>query len=406
MKNSNQNTTTTNAFEGSTTQNALSAIAFRYLPFWPIFVLTIVTSLIVCYFYIHYQTPIYEASSTILLKDQNGGGTDASVLQALGVSNSAKTVENEIEVLKSRILMQQVVKDMNLYAQFYNKGTFRDILLYPAPVTFIALDPDNVPEVGNVPVSFNYLISQKAMVLGGKKYPLNTPVHTPYGDYIIKLNREASVMKFQGEYYVYIRNVKPSAKMLLGALKVQSAARNSSLILLNLADQVPQRAEDILNNLVRVYNEAGINYKNVTASNTLNFINERLVSVTRELSSVEGKLENLRKDERITNLSAEGLNYMSSAQQNTEKLAQIQIQLDVLAQVEKYIVKKGSGSALVPSTLGLNDQLLSQLLDRLYGAELELVTVSKTSGENSPVVNAIKERIAQIKPSILENLRA
>jgi tyrosine-protein kinase Etk/Wzc len=405
MKTSTQNNTV-NAFEGSTTKNVLSAIAFRYLPFWPIFVFTIITSLVISYFYIHYQTPIYEASATILLKDQNGGGTDASVLQALGVSNSAKTVENEIEVIKSRILMQQVVKDMSLYAQVYNKGTFRDVLIYPSPVTFVALNPDNVPEVGSVPVSFSYLNSHKAIVLGGKKYPLSTPVHTPYGDYIINPTKEGAEMQFKGEYYAYIRSIKPTAKTLLGVLKVAPAARNSSLIALNLADQVPARAEDILNNLVRIYNEAGISYKNATGSNTLAFINERLISVTKELSTVEGNLADYRKQKGITNLSAEGLSYMGSAQQNVEKLAQIQIQLDVLTQVEKYVIKKGAGSALVPSTLGLNDPLLSQLLDKLYSTELELTTISKTSGENSPTVNAIKERIAQIKPGILENLRA
>ena len=164
MKNTTTNNNVTNPFEGSTTKNTLNAIAFRYLPFWPIFVLTIITSLVISYFYIHYQTPIYEATATVLLKDQNGGGTDASVLAALGVSNSAKTVENEIEVFKSRLLMQQVVKDLGLYTQFYNKGTLRDILIYPAPVKFVAIDPDKVPDIGSVPVSFEFLVSQKAII--------------------------------------------------------------------------------------------------------------------------------------------------------------------------------------------------------------------------------------------------
>lgn len=395
-----------NPFEGATTKNALEAIAFRYLPFWPIFVFTILISLVASYTYIHYQTPIYEASATILLKDQNGGGTDASVLAALGVSNSAKTVENEIEVIKSRILLQQVVKDLGLYTQIYNKGALRDILIYPAPVKFTAIKPDEVPEVGNVPVSFLFLKSQKAIVIGGKKYPLGTPVHTPYGDYVITMTPEGEQMSFKGEYYAYIRNVRSSAKMILGSLKVASAAKNSSLIGINLADQVPARAEDIINDLIKVYNNAGIDYKNATALNTLNFINNRLVVVTKDLSDVESDIEQFRSSQKIVNLPAEGVSYMTSRTQNAQQIAQIQIQLDVLNQVKNYINNKSSGSALVPSTMGINDPLLTQLLEKLYGAELELKTTSQTAGENSPVIIGIKERIAQIKPDVLENINS
>jgi tyrosine-protein kinase Etk/Wzc len=171
MKNTAQSTNVTNPFEGTTSKNAVSAIAFRYLPFWPIFVFTIVVSLSVSYFYIHYQTPIYEAGSTILLKDSRGAD-GANVLEALGLNNGSKTVENEIEVLKSRVLMEQVVKDLGLYAQVYNKGALRDILIYPNPVKFIALNPEDLQNSPNLPISFEYLPTDNYITISGKKYAL------------------------------------------------------------------------------------------------------------------------------------------------------------------------------------------------------------------------------------------
>jgi tyrosine-protein kinase Etk/Wzc len=93
---------------------------------------------------------------------------------------------------------------------------------------------------------------------------------------------------------------------------------------------VPVRAEDILNDLVKVYNDAGVTEKTQTALNTLNFINDRLVLVTKELSGVENEMQDYRQSQGIVDLSTEGRNYIENARQNVSQLAQIQIQLDVL----------------------------------------------------------------------------
>ena len=134
-------------------KNTLSALAFRYLPFWPIFFITIVVSLTIAYFYLHYQTPIYEANSTILLKEQSSG-KDNNILEALGISNSGKVVENEIEVLKSRTVAQRLADSMKLYALIYKKGTFRDVLIYPSPVTFVSLNTAQLQKAPGKHINF------------------------------------------------------------------------------------------------------------------------------------------------------------------------------------------------------------------------------------------------------------
>lgn len=370
------------------------------------FVIAVVVSLAVSYYYIHKQPPFYEANATILLKDPNNGSPSSSFVEALGMANSAKKVENEVEVLKSRTLLQQLVRETGLYTQIYSKGKLRDLLIYPASVSFIAMDPDSLQDSGNIPISFKYILSDNAIALGGGKYPLGTPVATPFGKFTVLVNKKAAsgTANVKGEYFLQIRSVKSAANNLISLLTVGAAAKESSLISLKLADQVPERAEFILNNLIKIYNKAGVDDKNETVANTLDFIANRLVYVTKDLSSVEDSLQQFRTRENITSISDEGKAYLETVQHKDDNLSQIQIQLDVLDQVEKYIVKKEGQRGTVPATAGVADSFLTQLLTQLYGSELELQRQSQISGENSPGIISLKNQIAQLKSSILENV--
>lgn len=409
MKNTTLKSNASDVFENSSTKNTLNAIAFRYLPFWPIFVFAIVVSLTISYIYIHYQTPIFEANASILLKDDKG--SNSNLLESLDVtSNTVKNVDNEIEVLRSRTLVRQVARDMGLYAQVWAKGTFRDIIVYPNPVKFIAINPDLLQNSPNIPVSFKYVYSGNYIILGGIRYSLNVPVKTPYGEFIIQPVKDVYIPEAQyGKskdqiLYLQVRSVKTAAAIMQGGLTIAPLGKQSSIISLKMADQSPIRAADELNDLINVYNKAGIDDKNGAVANTLQFINNRLITVTKDLNDVEGDLQKYRSDRGIVDLSTQGKDYLDVVNKNDESISQIQIQSDVLNEVEKYIKHKADQAGTVPATVGITDPLLSSLLEKLYDTELLLAHDRETAGENSPAVVSLKEQISQIKSSLLENV--
>ena len=165
------------------TVNIIGEIVQKYLPYWPIFFLTIAIGLTFSFFKIRYATPMYEASAGIMLKDKEDGVE--SVLNALEGSEKKKNVENEIELLKSKNLMTQVVKNLGIYGQIYEPGRVKHLLTYNStPVTFVAIQPDSFRTTPGL-VPFTYLPKEKAVVLEGKKYPLEVPVNTPYGQFKI-----------------------------------------------------------------------------------------------------------------------------------------------------------------------------------------------------------------------------
>ena len=133
-------------FKEQTDRNVFLQILERYLPFWPLFVITTILSLSVTYVYLRSQVPIYVASAKVLLKDPNKGSGDSKILDALNIFGDKKIVENEIVVLRSTNLMQEVVKDLDLYASVYNEGKVRVEELYKenSPVYFYTAQPDGI----------------------------------------------------------------------------------------------------------------------------------------------------------------------------------------------------------------------------------------------------------------------
>lgn len=378
--------------------NIVGELVQRYFPYWPLFALTISIGLIGAFFKIRYATPIYQASASIMLKDQEDGVE--SVLNALEGTESKRNVENEIELLKSKDIMTQVVKELGLYSEVYAPGRVKDLLAYKTvPVTFVAVQPDSIVPTPGV-ITFTYMPKKKVVAFQGKEYPLEVPVETPFGRFKIQLNRENDINDNK-QYKFQVKKVVDVAKGLVGQLSVFTGAKQSTIINLKISDPSSKRAEDILNTLIKVYNEASVKDKNGTAAATLDFIDNRLKLVIAELSTIEQSVETYKKQNDILNPSSEGTAILSSAQVTDKELAEVNIQLSVLNEVESYVL----GGGTVPATLGISDPILLQTLNKLNEAEQQLDRLRKTSAENSPTIQAVKGQIALLKPSLLENIR-
>src|SRR6187431_1247890 len=126
--------------------NVFIQLIQKYLPFWPLFALTIPISMSIAYIYLRAEVPIYVATAKVLLKDPNKGSGDSKVLDALNIFSEKKIVENEILVLRSSSLMQEVARSLDLYATVYNRGNVRIEELYrsTAPIQFVAVVNDQI----------------------------------------------------------------------------------------------------------------------------------------------------------------------------------------------------------------------------------------------------------------------
>jgi tyrosine-protein kinase Etk/Wzc len=384
-------------------ENLLSQMWFRYFPYWPLFILLLLLSILGTWFYLRYTIPMYESTATILIKDEHKGLDDSKMMESLNMLATKKIIENEIEVLRSRSLMIEVVKKLHLYAPVSEEGKLVSHSAYlMSPVRIQVLNPDSVKEIAKVYFSFDQ--KKQQVVIGNDHYSLSQWVATAYGTLRFVKNNNSPIQK---KWYFSLIDPRKLTQSMVKGVDISSASKLSTVIYLKLRDEVPKRAEDILNELVVAYSKAAIDDKNSLAVNTLSFVEDRLNFVAHDLDSIEHKIQQFKANKGAIDIGTQGKMFLQNVGENDQKLGDINMQLAVLDQVEQYVVSsKDSKGGIVPSTLGIIDPLLSQLLEKLYNSELEFERLRKTTGENSPILVSLSDQISRIKPGVLENIQS
>ena len=391
-------------FKEQTERNVLLQILERYLPFWPLFVITTGLSLAVTFVYLRSQVRVYVASAKVLLKDPNKGAGDSKILDALNIFGDKKIVENEIVVLRSTNLMQLVVKDLHLYSSVYNEGKVRVEELYrdncpvyfrtnatetvqPSVKYFFTVDwARNVVHIDNRNVNFN-----DSILLNGTVFRVEPNTNYP--------------KNLKGKnYFVQFNSIEGTAGNIINDLKATAISNQSTVIDMRLETPVPQKGIDILTELFEVYNIMGIQDKNQIAAKTLAFIDKRLGIVTGQLDSVERNVENFKSRNQVIDLSAQAQVYLDRVKDYDKSKSEIEIQLDVLNDINGFINRKGSKPGTVPSLALLNDPSLAALLTKLYEAEFQLEKSKSIAGEKSDVVILAEEQVSRIRGDIRENV--
>ena len=380
-------------------------MVYNYLPYWPLFLLLFIIAGGSAYVYMHYATPIYESSARIMIINNEIKGAEEKGLQPLDMVSVNKNIDNETEVIQSLTLLTKVVDTLGLYAPIFEENKFKSTSAYTSsPIKIIAQNPRKLVSVKKI--YFIYDVNKQAVIFNNKTYPLNTWVQTPYG--ILGFTQNPENIKspnIGSKLYFSITDPKKVAENIGTGLKVTTFSKLSSILSLNYKDEIPQRAENILNNILKTYTNSSLTDKNTLAANTLNFLQGRLINVSKDLNNIEQKLQQYKADKGAIDISTEGKLFLQSVSQNDQKIGEVNMQLAALSQVEKYVRSKDNSGGVVPSTLGITDPTLSTLVNNLYESELDLEKLKRTTGDTNPITLQASDRVDRIKPSILENIQ-
>lgn len=389
--------------KGKENKSLLSEILFKYMPYWPLFIVVGLASIFGAWFYLKKTAPEYEISASIMLKDEKKGTSDGEVIKSLDQLTGTNIVENELEVLKSRSLMNNVVKSLDLYITFMEEDKMYPKSAYTtSPIMITAPNPDDLKLSKKVLFTFNH--QDSTVTIGSNKYPLNHVVSTEFGQLRFVRNRHFT-HRAQKPLYFVIDNPKLQAIALQQALRAVAPSKLATVVDLKIRDTDPTRGEDVLNELIAAYNKATIDDKNRLAANTTEFVEARLGEMETELKKIEQQAQSYKATRGAVDISSQGQNFLKNVSENDQKVGDVNMQLAVLDQVDKYVASKDNTGGIVPSTLGLQDERLGKLLDQLYSAEMEYEKKKTTTGENNPILTPLRDEINKLKPSVVENIK-
>jgi len=375
-----------------------------YLYYWPYFILCICICLGGAFLYLRSSVPMYTVTAKLLIKSEKN---EISKEEGSSSSTTNETViENEIEILKSRSLLQQVVKNLQLWVQYTRIGKLKSEDLYgSSPINFVLIHPANSFFGQSMEI---FIKDKNTFVLqqpnSKSDFPFNKELKSVFG--IWKLESNNNLSAFIGST-IQITESHPRhvADGLAESIFVYTANEEASIVDLELKEVVPQRGVDVLNNLISVYNQAAIEDKNVVTANTLKFIDERLAAVSNELNGYEKKVESYKSSRGLTDISDDSKVFLENVKTNDGQLNELKLQFQVFDQIQWYIKSnKGIGSA--PATIGISDPNLVSLVNKLISLQLEKDKLLSTTPELNPVFIPLNKQILSVKKTILENINS
>lgn len=413
----NQNSSQFSEPENNSTK--INEIIKPYLQKWPLFVGCAIVALIVGFVALKFMTTVYSVQSTILIKDAKSSSSpsnsDLGILPDLTTFGGLKTnsIANEIEILKSKRLMRDVVIKKNLQTNIFGKGKFSNIELYgvssPIVVTVINEKMD-VPVRDIIKLTRNG--EKLVLTVGESKKEIVTgygrTIGLPFANIIITKNKQFDPKAVKGidtnTLEFQISTIEAKVNGLLSALNVSFVNKDATVLKLIMRYPQVTKAQDIINDLIIAYNNDAITDKNSESKKTLDFIEDRIAKLSVELGQVENEKEGFKSRNNLSDLEVEAKINLEGVAAARSKQLDLDAQLELTNSLIGFVSKQGQYQVL-PSNVGLNNPDAISGINSYNQLILSRNRLLESATPENPTVMDITQQINSMRSSIVQSLQ-
>lgn len=393
----------------------------KYLVHWKWFIISVFISLFLAFIYLQYTTPEYKASTTILMKDEQKGGmpSELSVFADMGIGSGMKSnLDNEIEILKSRTLIENTVKKLNLNTSLIVREKIKDREIYQeTPIDVYFVDKINRFYENNIDFKFTELApgsfkledelvgdNSKIILSNKKEFRYGELIPTKYGRLVIsKPNFNGGRADNHQSINIIISPLDNVIESFKGRIKVEPINKMSSVVTVSITDPVVKKSEAFLDNLIQIYNQDAAADKNFISENTSKFIANRLTLITQELDGVEKDVENFKKSNKLTDIESEAKLFIEGSSEYDKKGVEAEIQLNVVSSMLDFM-KKSTNSDLLPGNIITGQSDTSGLISSYNQLVLDRNRILKSATTANPSVVKMDQQIASLKATVAASL--
>lgn len=402
----------------------IQQLLFKYIIHWPWFVGAVLVCLIGAWIYLRMATPVYNISATVLIKDDKKGGNTGSMvgLEELGLSgliSSSQNIDNELEVLRSKTLVKEVINLLNLYVSYTDEDGFPSKNMYKTSPVLVSLTPQEAEKLTDPMVVEMALYGEGGLevnvTVGDKEYQKHfekLPAVFPMDEGTLAFFQSPdslSLKKDTMEASSNIRHITAKIKSPMKVaraycenLKIEPTSKTTSVAVISLKNSSLQRGQDFINQLLEMYNLNTNNDKNEIAQKTAEFIDERINIISKELGSTEANLENFKRNAGITDLTSEAQIALTGNAEYEKKRVENRTQISLIEDLRKYI--RGNEYEVLPGNIGLQDPGLVATIERYNEMLVERKRLLRTSTENNPTIINLDTSIRAMKSNVQATL--
>ena len=385
---------------------------------WYWFVISLLFCGGIAFLYLHRTAPIYQRTATVLVKDsRKGSGTEVTAFNDLLGGMGRRSVDNEIHIFQSRKLMEQVVKKYDLTTRYTTEGRIRTTDMYgraPMLVKFVTAKPSDMG-------SLRYKIDESGLVtlfdfndeegpIGNSKNSIKLhagdTVATPLGS--ITLIATPYLERYRDrEVKVSKMPLNEVTEMYRRQLKCEIADKQASVIAITMNDQVPLRAENVINGIIDAYNIDAIEDKQAISNLTEEFINDRLVSLGEELNLADSDIASFKQQNRLYSPENEVILGAEELKQLRKDALSLEANREMAEYILAYIRDVDNPNALIPAatvTMSGASTALATQIEQYNKNVLQYERLSSSSSQSNPIITDLEMQLHDVRNAIESSL--
>lgn len=357
-------------------------------------------------------TPRHTVDAKIMIRtsDSDSPLPQMEMLAMMGMGGM-KQVEDEVAILTSRDILTQVVRDLDLQNEYRKKRKLRWEGQYPShdlvmvyPETFL----DTIKRTVRLEMKVrknDYLVKvrygQRWNFSRHKVKDVTVPFETCAGKIAINFNKP---LEKGDKYRVVTMPMLPAVDKYTQTIAASPLKKESNVIVISTSTDMPQRAIDFINKEIDFYNLDAVVDKNIMASNTAAFIEERLRLIEDELAVAESNLEQYKERNGIVDLITEAEIYLHEGSEYKKQAVEIETQLNLVKYIGEYVSDETNKNSLIPANLGIEDPALIALVTEYNQLLLNRMRVQRTATTNNPVLSQMDLQLAVLRENIISSI--
>ena len=398
---------------------------------WKIFFTSIFLFLLIGILYFKFSDKTYQVRSSVMVRDEMNHKIGAeNLLNGFELFTGKRNIDNEMGILTSYNLINKTVKKLNLNISYFKntwKGSeeiykttpftvepnFNSYFPINAEFKVRLLSPSKYKLSGYFKKVDTYDFSKEILFTDDIDELAIDTILTSASTYEnrnfnfkIFIHDHLKDSDFNNEYIFMFNDVKVISENYIKSLNVEQFNKDASILKLTSRGKIVEKEIDFQNTLLNIFIQEGVSEKQMIASNTIEFIDLQLNGIKDSLYNAESQLEKYRNNNSAVDLGYE-------AQTLFDKMKELETEKSKENYKEKYftyltntVYEKGNiQSIIAPSTIGVDDPLLNDLIQELTKLSSEKSAMSLTAGEKNPYLNSINNKIENVKKTLDENLK-
>ncbi len=384
-------------------------IAYQALRYWYLILLSLFIALSIAFLRNRYATKIYPVSASIIIKEREETG-GAELLFKNSLIDPYRNYLNELYIIKSYPLMQQVIEDLNFDVSFFKEGNFLTSEAYGG----LPFSANVINAHGQKTQKFHFEVidtnrfqlfpngDNSGKTTGGTTFNFGDSIS--YNGIEVVFSWLPDSRPIPGESFIFLYQ---SPTLLTGTYvaKLSAAWAEEGAGVINLSVNGPNPTKDIdfLEGLINRYQQYDLDKKNITASRTIDFINTQLDEISDSLHRVENILEKFKDKNIVTNIGPETERLYGKLEELDALKTDFMIQENYYQYLSKYLNESDKLDLVIaPSSVGITDAVLSSLIGKMIDLQLELKMIGGNLKLENPLVAEQIKRLRETKKDIVE----